>query len=268
MIAGDEDAFAGQTLLKQGCHLRAQELGVLAACGQPRVIVYQRPRVGIISTGDEVVPIDTALGPGRVRDVNSYTLAGLVTQSGGRPVQFGIVGDRYDDLLATCKRAIHETDMVLVSGGSSVGTRDLTVDVLKALEQSTVLVHGVSVRPGKPTILAQCGAKAFWGLPGHVTSAMVVFMILVRPLLTYISGRTAAATLRIKARLTRNLASVQGRVDYVRVRLALKEDGYWAEPILGASGLIRTMVAAEGLVAVDLNSEGLDKGAWVDVLPI
>lgn len=266
VVARDEDAARGEVLLPAGRRLRAQEIGLLAACGCVSVRVFDVPRVGIISTGDEVVPVTAEPAPGQVRDVNAYTLASLVAQAGGAPVRYGIVKDRYDDLLAVCRRALAETDLVLVSGGSSVGTRDLTEAVLSALSESSILVHGVSISPGKPTILARCGTKAFWGLPGHVTSAMVVFMVLVRPFLIHIGGGAAETPIRVRARLARNVASAQGRVDYVRVRLMEKEGRLWAEPILGASGLIRTMIAADGLMAVDLNSEGLERGAEVEVL--
>lgn len=267
VIAGNEDAAAGQVLLKAGTVLRPQEIGVLAACGQAQVGVFKRPRVGIISSGDEVVPIDAPLEPGRIRDVNTYTLSGMVQRAGGLAISYGIVKDNYAELLDTCRRAIAETDMVLVSGGSSVGTRDLTVTVLEALEESRILIHGVSLRPGKPTILAQCGGKAFWGLPGHVASAMVVFWSLVQPFLAHIGGVSTTPSMAVRARLTRNLASVQGRVDFVRVRLISRNGEMWAEPVLGASGLIRTMVAADGLVKIEMNSEGLDQGTWVEVRP-
>jgi molybdopterin molybdotransferase len=266
MVARDEDAARGEVLLPAGRRLRAQEIGLLAACGHTSVRVFDVPRVGIISTGDEVVPVTVEPAPGQVRDVNAYTLAALVAQAGGVPERYGIVKDRYEDLLEVCRRALAENDMVLVSGGSSVGTRDLTEAVLSALSESSILVHGVSISPGKPTILARCGTKAFWGLPGHVTSAMVVFMVLVRPFLIHIGGGTGETPVRVRARLARNVASAQGRVDYVRVRLAEKEGQLWAEPILGASGLIRTMIAADGLMAVELNSEGLERGAEVEVL--
>ena len=265
VVARDEDASGGELLLQTGRRLRAQEIGLLAACGHISTQVFQTPRVGLISTGDEVVPVDTEPAPGQVRDVNAYTLGALVAQVGGRPIRYGIVKDRYDQLLSVCRRALSETDMVLVSGGSSVGTRDLTVEVLAALSESAILVHGVSISPGKPTILARCGSKAFWGLPGHVTSAMVV-MILVRPILIHIGGGKEEAPVHVRARLSRNVASAQGRVDFVRVRLTGQEGGLWAEPVLGASGLIRTMVSADGLVAVDMNSEGLERGEEVEVM--
>ncbi len=268
MVAKDEDAAKGQLLLSRGCCLRAQEIGLLAAVGCREVTVCQRPKVGIVSTGDEVVPCDTDPAPGQVRDINTHTLAALVREAGAEPVAYGIVGDRYEALFDAFQLALEENDMVLVSGGSSVGMRDLTLDALESLENSRVLFHGVSIRPGKPTILAHCGKKAIWGLPGHVASAMVVFMVLVGPLLKHIGGQRPKVPVPVKARLSRNLASVQGRVDFVRVRLVTRDGAQWAEPVLGQSGLIRTMVEADGLVAIEMNSEGLDQGAMVDVMLI
>ncbi len=268
MVAKDEDMAQGRLLLTAGKLLRPQDIGVLAAIGRQAVAVYNRPKVGIISTGDEVVPCEADPAPGQIRDINTHTLSALVQEAGAQPVAYGIVNDRYEALHAAFENALEENDMVLVSGGSSVGTRDLTLDALEALEHSRILFHGVSIRPGKPTILARCGTKSFWGLPGHVASAMVVFIVLVRPLLDHIGGRLARVPVRVRARLSRNLASVQGRVDFVRVRLTSKNDEPWAEPILGQSGLIRTMVEADGLVAIDMNSEGLDQGTWVEVMLI
>ncbi len=265
-VARDEDAARGQVLVEGGCRLRAQELGILAACGARRVEVFRRPRVGIISTGDEVIPVDEPPRPGQVRDVNRYTLSALVLQAGGEPHFFGIVRDDPQALAAACRQALQDTDMVLISGGSSVGTRDLTVEVLEKLPESRIMAHGVSIRPGKPTILARCGGKPFWGLPGHVTSAMVVFMVLVRPFLSWIGGCADSPPVTLRACLSRNIASAQGRVDFVRVRLIPKNGQILAEPVLGGSGLMRTMVAADGLVAVDLNSEGLEQGTVVQVM--
>ncbi len=266
MVARDEDAAQGQALLTAGSCLRPQEIGLLASCGVLKVAVFKQPRVGIISTGDEVVPVDASPEIGEVRDVNTHTLAALLRRMGAQPVVYGIVRDRYDDLLEICNRAVAETDMVLASGGSSVGTRDLTVEVLSSLPDSEILVHGVSISPGKPTILARCGNKPFWGLPGHVTSSMVIVTVLVRPFLARLSGRQSDAPVCVPARLSRNVASAQGRVDYVRVRLVQEGNTRYAEPVLGASGLIRTMVEADGLIAVDMNSEGLEKGARVEVI--
>jgi molybdopterin molybdotransferase len=268
VMAADEDFQKGELILPAGHRLRAQDLGLLAAFGRQSVVVFRQPIIGIISTGDEVVPIDTLPGPGRIRDVNSHTLAGFVQAAGGISKAYGIVKDDYQLLFDTCAAAADHCDMVLISGGSSVGMRDFTMDVLAALPQANIMVHGISISPGKPTILANVANKAVWGLPGQVTSAMVVFFVVVRPFLDRIAGRSGPleSGLRIPARLSRNVASAQGRVDYVRVRLTYKGEALWAEPILGKSGLLNTMVRARGLVEIGVNAEGLEKGDKVQVM--
>ncbi len=267
VIARGEDMRGGDGVLHRGQRLRPQEIGLLAAVGRTHLEVFRRPRVGILSTGDEVVPVEAVPQPGQIRDVNSAALAAFISEAGGLPQAYGIVPDEYETLLGACQQALQENDMVLISGGSSVGTRDFTIDVLQALDASEILVHGVSIRPGKPTILARAGGKPVWGLPGHVTSAMVVFAILVRPFLERLSGLEPRflRRFRVPARLTRNLPSVQGRVDYVRVRMVAGVDGMEADPVLGKSGLIRTMALADGLLCIDANTEGLDRGAVVPI---
>ena len=268
MIEIGEDIKKGDTLLFKGDTLRSQETGLLAAMGIQNVVVYKKPVVGIISTGDEIIPIDETPGPGQIRDINSYTLSGLVTVCGGIAETYGIVKDNFNDLKNKCSQALNASDMVLISGGSSVGTRDFTISVLSELPQSDILVHGISISPGKPTILANTMGKAFWGLPGHVVSAMVVFNVVVAPFLEKISGMQQRQKWKIPALLTRNIASAQGRTDFVRVRLIQKNGQLMAEPVLGKSGLIRTMVKADGLIEIGTNTEGLDKGAKVDVMLI
>ncbi len=270
VVLADEDIARGETAMAGGTVLRAQECGLLAAIGRTPISVFKKPLVGIVSTGDEVVAVDQRPGPGQVRDVNMQTLSNLVKGCGATPVNYGIVADDFDQLRRTCTRALDETQMVMVSGGSSVGMRDLTVDVLKALPDTELLVHGISIRPGKPTILARCGNKPFWGMPGHTVSAMIVFTAVVRPFLHHIGGHDANGRRRRPwaATLTRNLASAQGRVDFVRVRLFEKEGQLQAEPVLGKSGLIRTMVVADGLVVIARDLEGLEKGQTVAVYPL
>jgi len=263
-----EDVRQGETILACGRKLRSQETGLLAALGKEAISVYRRPVIAVISTGDEIVPVNEIPGPGQIRDINTYTLANLVRAAGGVPLPFGIVRDNFNDLLETCTKALAQSDMMLISGGSSVGTRDFTIEVLAALPDAGILVHGISISPGKPTILARSRNQALWGLPGHVVSAMVVFEIVVRPFIEHIAGLSAQHKKVVKpsAMLSRNLSSAQGRIDYVRVRLVEKEGVLWAEPILGKSGLIRTMVQADGLIEININSEGLDKGTKVEVL--
>ena len=168
-----------------------------------------------------------------------------------------------------CRQGLQTADMVMISGGSSVGARDFTVEVLESLPDTEILVHGISISPGKPTILARSAGKAFWGLPGHAVSAMVVFAVVVRPFLDRLCG--LADTTRqypVQAVLSRNLASAQGRVDYVRVKLVESDGSLMADPILGKSGLIHTMVKADGLIAIGMHTEGLDQGAVVQVMPL
>jgi len=270
VIQNGEDIPKDQLALAKGTEIRSQEAGFLAALGCKQVTVFKKPVISIISTGDEIVAVDEPLPRGKIRDVNAYTLAGLVADAGAKPVCYGIVRDDFDLMLEVCRGALAESDMVLISGGSSMGTRDLTVQVLSALPDTTILVHGISISPGKPTILARVGDKPFWGLPGQVTSAMVTFAAVVRPFVDRLAGRAyhRSEAFKLIARLTRNTSSVQGRIDYVRVRLEKKSDDLWAEPILGKSGLINTMVKADGLVAIGMNVEGLEKGDKVEVISI
>ena len=263
-----EDIKKKEVVLYNGQKIRPQETGLLAALGYEVVKVYKQPVIGIISTGDEVVPVNEIPGTGRIRDVNTYTLASLVRDAGGVPISYGIVQDDFDDLYHKCTLALAQTDMVLISGGSSVGVRDFTIDVLSSLPDPNILVHGISISPGKPTILASVGNSAFWGIPGHVVSAMIVFEVVVRPFIEHIGGLSLKHKRFVKptALLSRNISSAQGRRDYIRVRLIKKGDTLWAEPILGKSGLINTMIKADGLIEIDMNTEGLDKGSTVEVI--
>jgi len=267
MVTVGEDIKKGEIALTGGTRIRPQEAGLLAALGKRLVTVYKKPTIGIISTGDEIVAVEEEPGPGRIRDINTYTLAGLIRESGAIPMQFGIVRDDYTALLEQSSQAINQCDMVLVSGGSSVGARDFTIEAISAMQDAAILFHGISISPGKPTILAKIKHKAFWGLPGHVVSAMIVFSRIVRPFIEHVAGcRQPAKDWRLSARLSRSVASAQGRVDYVRVRLSGKAGSLQAEPILGKSGLINTMVKADGLIEIGMNTEGLDKGAEVEVI--
>ena len=266
VIEPGEDFLKDEILLTENRRLRAQEIGLLAAFGRDSLKVYRKPVVAIISTGDEVVPITETPIPGKIRDINTYTLTSMVNACGAVPVSYGIVRDNSESLYQTLSLALKTSDMVLVSGGSSVGVRDVTIDALLALPQPRILFHGISISPGKPTILAMSQHKALWGLPGHVVSAMVVFLKVVKPFIEHISGvKGHSSQRRVPARLSRNLSSAQGRVDYVRVKLKTVDGKLVAEPLLGKSGLINTMVKADGLIEIGLNVEGLDPGEPVEV---
>jgi len=264
-----EDIAMNQVQRKQGQIIRPQDLGAAAALGVQTFCVYQKPIVGIISTGDEIIPISQQPETGQIRDINRYSLSSQIIQSGGKPLFIDNVPDDFESLYHACKQGIQSCHMLLISGGSSVGMRDFTIDVIQKLDHAEIIAHGVSIQPGKPTILARIGNLPVWGLPGHVASAMIVFHVLVRPFLRQLAGERNPpfyAHQTIKARLARNVASSQGRDEYVRVRLESSDDAIEAVPIQGKSGLIRTMVQADGLIKISENAEGLEQGDWVDIM--
>lgn len=264
LVRRGSDVRAGATVLTAGHRLRPQDLGVLASLGIGRVPVYEPWRVGILATGNEIVAPETRPGPGQVRDINSYTLYGLVRECGAEATLYGIVPDDLETLTARVREALAENHLVFLSGGSSVGTRDLTVQVLSRLGQPGLLFHGIAIRPGKPTLAALAGGKMIFGLPGHPVSAMVSFKVLLEPLLRYggynhRQGKVLAAT------LDRQVTSTPGREDYLRVRLERGPEGMLAVPLPGGSSLISTMVQADGLVTIPLEEEGLEAGTRVEV---
>ncbi|MDN5292937.1 MAG: molybdopterin molybdotransferase [Eubacteriales bacterium] len=262
VIQPGEDVAAGTEVLYPGRVIRGQEMGLLAALGRTRVKVYKRPRVGIISTGDELVRPEAVPGPGQIRDINSYSLLGQVYDAGGEGKIWGIVPDSYEQLLAVVRNALLQSDIVVISGGSSVGTRDITARVIQELGELGILVHGVSVRPGKPTILANVGGKPVVGLPGHPVSAMVIFDLFIRPAIARLMGAFVTASFRpcLTAKVKRNVASAIGRADYVAVTLEEENGTVYAEPLLGKSGLITTLVRADGLLFIPEEKEGLEEG--------
>jgi molybdopterin molybdotransferase len=266
IITVGEDILEEEEILPAGHLLRPQDIGGLLAVGLTEITVARRPRVALIATGDEVIPPSQPLGPGQVRDINTYTLSGLVQRAGGEPWSMGIIPDQFEAMKAAASTGLAEADVLVVSAGSSVSVRDMTGDVINELGEPGVLVHGISFRPGKPTVLAVCQGKPVIGLPGNPVSAMVVFNLLVTPLLWRLQGLTdPPETTVVKARLARNVASVAGREDRVQVRLEQREDGLWAEPVFGKSNLIFILVKADGMIKVPLDKTGLSAGEWVDV---
>jgi molybdopterin molybdotransferase len=265
-IARGDDLGQGELLLSSGRRIRPCDIGGLAAFGLVSIPVYRRPRVGILSTGNEVVPPAEAPAPGQIRDVNQYTMAAMAQRLGADVVLGGIVRDDPDELRPAIKSLVNACDAVLVSGGSSIGTRDLTALVLAEVG-AEIVFHGISVRPGKPTILARQGRKPILGMPGVPVSALVIFDVFVAPLLRRLAGEVVSDPwpLRRQARMSRKIPSIPGREDYVRVRLCDKDGATWAEPLLGGSAALATVLRADGLVVVPPESEGIDEGASVEV---
>lgn len=266
VLVEGEDVKAGELVLEAGVKLRPQEIGGLMALGVTSVQVSRRPRVGILSTGDEVVPPEATPSAGQVRDVNSYTLSALVRNVGGQPILRGIIPDHYEALFAATREAHREDDLVVITAGSSVSTRDLTAQVISALGKPGVLVHGVSIKPGKPTILAVADGVPMIGLPGNPVSALVVAGLFVVPVIYRLLGvRKPVEASRVMARMSVNVATETGREDYLPVRLTDSPHGPLAEPIYGRSNLIFTLVRADGLVRIPADATGLDAGAEVEV---
>ena len=270
VIKTGEDFSRNALVLRKGQRLRPQDLGVLAGLGITEATVVKQPVVAIISTGDELVEPGQTLSPGKIRDINSTTLAALVRECGCIPITMGIIKDDLDTMQRACQKALDiPSDMLLLSGGSSVGKRDFTLKVLEEIKNTKVLAHGVSIKPGKPTILAKKDNTALFGLPGHVGSAIVVFYLFVRPLLRKLSGEECSTGLQtITAITTEQIPSTIGREDYVRVTIAKDEDRstYRATPVYGKSGLLNPLIKAEGLLVIGRDVEGLDKDEQAEVL--
>ena len=262
IVRADEDVAPGEDLVRQGRPLRAQDVGLLAAAGVTRVPVQARARVGILSTGDEVVPPETAqLAVGQVRDATSVALAALVREAGGEPRLHGIVADDREALECALTGALSDSDVVVVSAGSSVGARDETATVVAGL--GSIWCHGLALRPGKPTMLADCGGVPLIGLPGNPRSALVVFRLVGMPIVRRAGGWTETpAEPTVRARLERNLPSAAGRLDVVQVTL---RDGE-AVPLFGSSSLLSILVDADGYLTVPEEATGLAAGTEVEVV--
>jgi molybdopterin molybdotransferase len=261
IVRADEDVAAGAALVRGGRPLRAPDLGLLAAAGVTAVPVHARPRVVILSTGDEVVPPDTpSLRPGQVRDATASALAGLVRDAGGDPVIAGIVSDEPGALQDRLREVLRGADLVVVSAGSSVGARDETAGAVAAL--GDIWCHGLAIKPGKPTLLAECSGVPVVGLPGNPLSALVVFRLVGVPLVWRLAGcTTPPPEPSTRARLSRDLPSAAGRLDVVQVAL---RDGR-AEPIFGPSALLSVLTRADGYLVVPEPATGLDAGLEVEV---
>ena len=262
-----EDVRAGDLVVPRGRTLRAQDLGGLVALGVTSVRVARQLRVGIVSGGDELVEPSRLPGPGQIRDINSYTLSALIRRDGHLPCVAGLVPDEYAELEHAAKQALKDNDVVVLSAGSSVSARDMTAQVVDSLGRPGVLVHGVSLKPGKPTVLAVCDGKPVFGLPGNPVSCMVTYDLFVAPTLAHLAAATQTPRRTVSARLTRNIASATGREDYIQVRLERRQDGGLdALPVFGKSNLIFTLIRADGMLKIPLDVGGLNAGANVEVV--
>jgi len=265
VVRADEDAKPGDAIIGGGRPLRPQDLGMLAAAGVTSVTVRKKPVVTIFSTGDEVVPADTAeLKPGQVRDATATALAALTADAGGEPVYGGIVPDDPGALEKALRDVLPASDVLVISAGSSVGVRDETATAVARLGEPGIWCHGLAIKPGKPTLLADCAGVPVIGLPGNPRSALVVFRLIGMPVIRMVGGCEAAPPQpSTRARLSRDLASAAGRLDVVQVTVG--EDGM-ATPVFGLSALLSVLTAADGYIVIPDDATGLAAGSEVDVI--
>jgi len=283
VIRAGEDIKKGDAVFKKGRRLRAHDLGALTGVGITKIPVCHRPKVALISTGDEIVDPAKTPKPGQVRNVNQYSLRAMITECGGETVDFGVIKDDRPLFERTLAKALTSADIVMISGGSSVGAKDMTVDVICSFPNSEMFFHGISIAPGKPTIFAKARDKPVMGLPGHPVSALIVFELFGGPLVRMVGGESPASAFAfqrtVRAVLGQNVASAPGREDYVRVVLerrgAAPQNGpfdsaqdrrLYARPLPGKSGAIFSLVKADGMVCIPLSDEGLEAGEEVEVI--
>ncbi len=269
VIQPGEDVKKGEMLLHKGRRIRPQDIGACAGIGVTELRVYERLRASIISSGDEIIPADMLPEPGQVRDINSYVLSGMLSAEGAVPLRKGIYKDDYGVLRAVVESSLVDSDVIILSGGTSVGTKDMIARVVDDIGNPGIIFHGVSLKPGKPMIGGLIRNVPVFGLPGHPAAVSVCFDVFIRPVLERMSGISEMSFGRggnmIRARLSKNVSSSQGREEHIRVAIEEREDGLWALPVLGKSGLIATLVKADGTIVIPLNINGIEAGEFVDV---
>lgn len=260
MIFQGEDIKENELLFKKGKKLTAHDIGAAAAMGKNNVRVFQKPRVAIISTGDEIVPPREKIKMGQIRDINTYSLAALIENLGGQVTKTLLLKDSYEVIRENLESTIDDNDIVLISGGSSVGLKDVTAQVIDDLGDPGVFVHGVAVKPGKPTIIGKIRNTAVFGLPGHPVSAMIICRIFVGYLLKEMLCIDKIDEIQQEAISNENIHSAPGKETYQMVELQVKEEKIYAQPIYGKSGAISTLTKSDGFIKIHANKEGINKG--------
>lgn len=255
-----EDVTKGQIIVEKGQTVSPADIGLMASLGITSLEVIKPYKIGIISTGDEIVPIDQKVTPGEIRDVNSHALYAAVKSCGANPSIYPLVSDQFIDLQQAVDKGLKENDIILMSGGSSVGIMDVTLDVLMTFPKAQMLFHGIAVKPGKPTLAVQIGEKLVIGLPGHPVSALTVFYILAAPLLRHNSTLNSC-----EGYLTLNIASQAGRDDFIPVAIDEQEGRNIIRPLLGKSGLMSILSQSQGYIHIPYEQQGVKAGDKVKV---
>jgi putative molybdopterin biosynthesis protein len=261
------DIKNGEIILKKGQSLGSREIGVLAALGKAKAKVFAVPRIAVLSTGPEITEPGKKLPPGKIYDINAYTLSTAVLESGGKPVYLGVFPDNLDELHRALRRALASSDMVVTSGGVSVGPKDIMPKALSALGEPGIIVSGIAIKPGKPTTVASVAGKPVFSLPGHPTSALLTFLLFVRPLIQVMSGRKPEKTSEVKALASMRMFPAKGRRTFIMVNLKREKlEGLIAAPVpTGLSGAITTLARADGFVEIAEDVQFVDAGESVAV---
>ena len=266
VIFEDEDIKKGELLIPAGKKLKPQDIGALAGLGIIDVKVVRKPVVAIILTGDEIVPHHEKAPPGKIRDINSFTLAGLINNTGGIPLKMGIVKDKYENIKKLAEKAYNLADIILITGGTSAGIKDMTSQIINELGKPGIIFHGVLIKPGKPIIAGICNNKPVFGLPGHPVAVYICFELFVKPVMEKLMG-VSEKTLkkRIKVKLSKSIHSNAGRTDFIRVFLEERNGELFANPLLSKSGLITTLVKADAILCIPEKLLGYEKDDIVEV---
>lgn len=259
-----DDVTKGDKLIHKGKLIRPQDIGVLTASGVRQIMVFEKPRAAVISTGDEIADPFSELQFGEVRDINTYTLSAMLEEMGAAVTVKSVIKDEYERLKSAVEAALENNHIVIISGGSSVGTKDVTAKVIDAIGDPGVFVHGMAVKPGKPTIVGKAKGKALFGLPGHPVSAIIVFKVLIGHLIARLMDRESLK-LQIPAVCSVNVHSSPGKETFQMVELQQVENGYLAVPLYGKSGAISLVSRAQGYIRIPHNKEGINKGETIMV---
>ena len=265
IIFSGEETKKGNIIIKKGTKIRSQEIGSLLESGYTEILVSKKPIIGVLSSGDELIPPEKTLELGKIRDINTYTISNLINNSGGIAEIFPILPDDLNSQLNQAKKALQFCDMLIFSAGSSISYRDTTAEVINSLDKPGVIVHGISVKPGKPTILGLSGKKPIIGLPGNPVSSIMIFINIVKPILDKLNNHISAITKQIDCTLTEDISSQTGREDYVQVSISNADQKILATPVFGKSNLINTLVNSDGFVTIPPETGGLYKNSIVKV---
>ena len=261
-----EDIKENDPVFEVGHIIRPQDIGGLLALGITQTPVFERPKIGVISTGDELINPEIEPTKGQVRDINSYTVSSLIQKHGGEPIIFGINKDEFEVQFNSAQKALTECSLLVISAGSSTSSRDLTSQVISSLGEPGILMHGLAHKPGKPSIIGSVENKLIFGLPGNPVSAMIIFELLVKRAINNILRSTKKLITPTQAILTTDIPSINGREEHVPVKLYNSQSGrLMAEPVFGKSNLIYTLIKSDGIVIVPINKSGIYSGDLVDV---